>query len=645
MNLGTGLAILIAAVWVRHRFPAPGRAQYVAAFVTVTIATTLAILGTFLWDRRGHARHRAAGLVVGRLLLALASNVVQCGILGLVITAAWLYTRIESDHAAAVAQCAVDSARMDEQAAEARLQMLEAQIEPHFLFNTLAHVKRLYETEREAGARMLDNLMAYLAVALPQMRATESTLGRELDHARAYLEIQQIRMGRRLAFGFDVAEPLRAARLPPLMLLTLVENAIKHGLTPQLGGGRIDIRASVDDGRSSRRGRRHRTGVHQVRRRRHRPRQHPGAARHAVRREREPGARAQLAGRCRGDDLAALRRRSSRRSACDELGSDRHLGRRALRRAGAGRLARHRVAARSRRDAAGSRGHGLELVRRLPASSSFAIQTMPLSHVLEFLIGDQIRALCLMVAIVIADRAVDVGAPRRRTYVLAALVGCLAGFVASEPFHWVWRTYVQPNAWPRALVVDQRRDRERLLADRSLRRLAAGGQRLRVPLRPLALRAPDRAAAECRRARPDPPLAHGPRDAPAGDAGARRAAVPVQHPRAGRAPLPERCGAGRPHAGRPDRLPSRGDAGDARHVVDRRAGGRARARLPRHRADAARRPAARIDRRPARRPRRAHAADDAAAADRPYRRARARSRVRQEARSGSPRRSSAGGCG
>ena len=91
----------------------------------------------FLWDTR-HARRRAAGLVVGRVLLALASNVVQCGILGLVITAAWLYTRIETEHTAAVAQCAVDSARMDEQAAEARLQMLEAQIEPHFLFNTLA---------------------------------------------------------------------------------------------------------------------------------------------------------------------------------------------------------------------------------------------------------------------------------------------------------------------------------------------------------------------------------------------------------------------------------------------------------------------------------------------------------------------------
>jgi LytS/YehU family sensor histidine kinase len=137
---------------------------------------------------------------------------------------------------------------MDEQTAQARLQMLEAQIEPHFLFNTLAHVTRLYETDHVAGARMLGNLKSYLAVALPQMRATDSTLGRELDHAKAYLEIQRIRMGRRLAFAIDVDEPLRAARLPPLMLLTLVENAIKHGLTPQPGGGRVDIRASVEAG-------------------------------------------------------------------------------------------------------------------------------------------------------------------------------------------------------------------------------------------------------------------------------------------------------------------------------------------------------------------------------------------------------------
>jgi len=181
--------------------------------------------------------------------IGVGTTTLQFAIYGLVITAAWLYTRTESEHDAAIAQCAVESVRMDEQTAEARLQMLEAQIEPHFLFNTLAHVKRLYETDRGDGARMLDNLKAYLAVALPQMRAADSTLGRELDHARAYLQIQQIRMGHRLAFDIDIAEPLRAARLPPLMILTLVENAIKHGLSPLPGGGRVDIRAAVEAGR------------------------------------------------------------------------------------------------------------------------------------------------------------------------------------------------------------------------------------------------------------------------------------------------------------------------------------------------------------------------------------------------------------
>jgi len=78
----------------------------------------------------------------------------------------------------------------------------------------------------------------------------------------------------------------------------------------------------------------------------------------------------------------------------------------------------------------------------------FAVKTMPWSHLLENLIGNQIRALCLMVAIVIADRAVDEGAPRRRAYVLAAVLGCFAGFAASEPFHWVWRNVLYPNAWP-----------------------------------------------------------------------------------------------------------------------------------------------------------------------------------------------------
>ena len=244
-NILIGVAMLLAAVWARHRCPAPGRSQYVVAFVAVTVAAALAILAIWLWNSGGTLGSEQPEWTVSGFLVGFGTGLLQNAVFGMIITATWLYTRTEAEHAAAIAQCTIDSARMDEQTAQARLQMLEAQIEPHFLFNTLAHVTRLYETDHEAGARMLANLKSYLAVALPQMRATDSTLGRELDHAKAYLEIQQIRMGRRLAFATDVDQSLRTARLPPLMLLTLVENAIKHGLTPQPGGGRVDIRASV----------------------------------------------------------------------------------------------------------------------------------------------------------------------------------------------------------------------------------------------------------------------------------------------------------------------------------------------------------------------------------------------------------------
>lgn len=286
VNAVIGLAILLAAVWARERYPRPGRAQYASVFAAVTVVTLLAALATdgriFLvallaavWVRHHPGRAQYAGAFIAvilavipvsltyapeaggtsavadpwlRAMMGIASDLTQHAVVGIVIAGAWLYTCTEADHAAAIAQCAVDSARMDEQTAEARLQMLEAQIEPHFLFNTLAHVRRLYETDHAAGARMLGNLEAYLAVALPQLRATDSTLGRELDHAKAYLEIQQIRMGRRLIYAIEVADALRDARLPPLMLLTLVENAIKHGLTPVPAGGRIDIRARVEGG-------------------------------------------------------------------------------------------------------------------------------------------------------------------------------------------------------------------------------------------------------------------------------------------------------------------------------------------------------------------------------------------------------------
>jgi LytS/YehU family sensor histidine kinase len=127
----------------------------------------------------------------------------------------------------------------------AQMQLLEAQIEPHFLFNTIANLRRTWAVDPALGLRMHDNLLHYLRAALPQMRAAVGTLGEEAGLVRAYLELFSLRMGARLAFAIDVPEALAAHAFPRMMLITLVENAIKHGLVPSDTGGtvRVDARA------------------------------------------------------------------------------------------------------------------------------------------------------------------------------------------------------------------------------------------------------------------------------------------------------------------------------------------------------------------------------------------------------------------
>jgi sensor histidine kinase YesM len=155
-------------------------------------------------------------------------------------------SRAERDSRGQLAQLARERELLQGQQTEAQLSALTAQIEPHFLFNTLANVKRLYETHPERGRHMLVALIAYLRAALPGMRRHESTLADELELVRHYLAILQMRMGERLTFDIVADASLLPARLPTLVLPTLVENAIKHGLSPLPEGGRIEIRAQAD---------------------------------------------------------------------------------------------------------------------------------------------------------------------------------------------------------------------------------------------------------------------------------------------------------------------------------------------------------------------------------------------------------------
>ena len=127
------------------------------------------------------------------------------------------------------------------QVTEARLQALQAQVEPHFLYNTLANVQALNEVDPPAANQMVGHLIQYLRASLPKMRESTSTVGQELELVRAYLSILQMRMGARLAFDISASEDLLAYSFPPMMLPSLVENAIKHGLEPQREGGRIDV--------------------------------------------------------------------------------------------------------------------------------------------------------------------------------------------------------------------------------------------------------------------------------------------------------------------------------------------------------------------------------------------------------------------
>ena len=143
---------------------------------------------------------------------------------------------------------AVDAAEreaMERQLVQARLQVLQAQVEPHFLFNTLAAVDYLIETEPPRASQMQKALITYLRGALPQMRQESSTLGREMRLIRSYLDLIKMRIEDRLQVEIAVPELLESAQFPPMMLQSLVENAVKHGIEPKTDGGKVRVAAGT----------------------------------------------------------------------------------------------------------------------------------------------------------------------------------------------------------------------------------------------------------------------------------------------------------------------------------------------------------------------------------------------------------------
>ncbi|MDY7537499.1 histidine kinase [Undibacterium sp. 5I1] len=174
-------------------------------------------------------------------------NFVMLLIFGLLGMKALMGGKVRAEEKAKQANASAERESLLRQVSEAQMQMMQAQVEPHFLFNTLASVEYLIETDPPRAAAMQRSLISYLRAVLPQMRENAATtnLGREADMVRSYLDLLKMRMEERLEVDFIMPEGLRSASFPPMMLQSLVENAIKHGLEVKAEGGTIRFHAEV----------------------------------------------------------------------------------------------------------------------------------------------------------------------------------------------------------------------------------------------------------------------------------------------------------------------------------------------------------------------------------------------------------------
>jgi len=223
-------AMLVVVATVLGNWKHPPLPRWLGLSIAVIVGTAVGVVGGEMAEGRP-------------LVYALFQWRFSLAVFGFLAAIYYFFER-ETYRAAELREIESDRHRLEAQRVEAELALMQAQVEPHFLFNTLAHVKRLYQIDPDSGATMIERYCDYLEGALPRIRSGRSTLEEEFDLVRAYLDIQKIRMGHRLAFEVELPEALRSAEFPPMMCLSLVENAVKHGLGPVRGGGRLSVVAA-----------------------------------------------------------------------------------------------------------------------------------------------------------------------------------------------------------------------------------------------------------------------------------------------------------------------------------------------------------------------------------------------------------------
>ncbi|HEY8049508.1 MAG TPA: histidine kinase [Ramlibacter sp.] len=209
--------------------------------IGVVAAGALGAMFVYALPVRGHMGELDEGHRNG-----LFSLIFTCFIVGPPLAFAAIMRKREREAREKAMRYEVERVEFQRQAADTRLRLLQAQVQPHFLFNTLANIRALVNAGSPRAVQVMDSLIAYLRCSVPQLQQADGTIGQEMDLVRSYLELMHMRMPDRLHYSVDCDAAALRAPCPPMALLTLVENAVRHGIDPGEEGGRIDVVARLE---------------------------------------------------------------------------------------------------------------------------------------------------------------------------------------------------------------------------------------------------------------------------------------------------------------------------------------------------------------------------------------------------------------
>jgi sensor histidine kinase YesM len=232
-------AFSVAGAW-RQDFVPRWVAQVVAISLAAMVSPLIVQLFTFGGDFTAFVGSK--GHVRGYFMVSVVAILV-----GTLVALGALYSERDAQARAQALQFALEREMLQRQASDSRLHLLTAQIQPHFLLNTLANVQELVESGSPRAAPVFRSLIEYLRASMPQLQQEDATLADEERLVRAYLELMHMRMPDRLSYTVNVDPELRHMRFPPMAVLTLVENAIRHGIDPSCERGNVEVGARRED--------------------------------------------------------------------------------------------------------------------------------------------------------------------------------------------------------------------------------------------------------------------------------------------------------------------------------------------------------------------------------------------------------------